>query len=123
MTEVMDRAPVAPEDRQRAEVYDFLAALLSQPPSDGLLNRVAKLEGNDTEFGQAIATLATLAGKTSEKSADREFTALFIGLGRGELLPYASYYMTGFLNEKPLAELRKDMARQSIKRAPNVYEP
>ena len=52
-----------------------------------------------------------------------EFNALFIGLGRGELLPYASYYLTGFLNEKPLASLRSDMARMSMTRAKNVYEP
>ena len=49
--------------------------------------------------------------------------ALFIGLGRGELVPYASYYMTGFLNEKPLATLREDMNLLRIARAPNVYEP
>ena len=41
----------------------------------------------------------------------------------GELLPFASYYLTGFLNEKPLATLRKDMASLHISRAPNVYEP
>jgi len=48
---------------------------------------------------------------------------LFIGLGRGELLPYASYYLTGFLNEKPLAILRADMAARTMTRAPNVFEP
>ena len=57
------------------------------------------------------------------RSLDREFNDLFIGIGRGELLPFASYYLTGFLNEKPLATLRKDMADLSIARAPNVYEP
>ncbi len=55
--------------------------------------------------------------------SEREFNALFIGLGRGELLPYASYYLTGFLNEKPLASLRHDMAARGMTRAPNVYEP
>ena len=47
----------------------------------------------------------------------------FIGLGRGELLPYASFYITGFLNEKPLAALRSDMAALGIQRSENVYEP
>ena len=51
------------------------------------------------------------------------FRALFIGLGRGELLPYASFYLTGFLNEKPLARLRADMARLGLRRAANVFEP
>lgn len=114
---------IAPEDRLRAELYDFLAALLANPPSDGLLRQCAKLTGDDTDLGQGIQTLATLAGKSGTKSVEREFNTLFIGIGRGELLPYASYYMTGFLNEKPLAILRRDMAEQQITRAPNVYEP
>lgn len=124
MTQAAVKTPeIAPEDRLRAELYDFLAALLANPPSDGLLRQCAKLTGDDTDLGQGIQTLATLAGKSTAKSVEREFNTLFIGIGRGELLPYASYYMTGFLNEKPLAILRRDMAEQQITRAPNVYEP
>ncbi len=64
-----------------------------------------------------------MAKVSNERAVESEFNALFIGLGRGELLPYASYYMTGFLNEKPLAVLRNDMARLGITRAENVFEP
>ncbi|NVO23918.1 TorD/DmsD family molecular chaperone [Donghicola mangrovi] len=124
MTQAAVKTPeIAPEDRLRAELYDFLAALLANPPSDGLLRQCAKLTGDDTDLGQGVQTLATLASKSTAKSVEREFNTLFIGIGRGELLPYASYYMTGFLNEKPLAQLRRDMAEQQIRRAPNVYEP
>ncbi len=124
MTQAAVQTPqVTPEDKLRAELYDFLAALLANPPSDGLLRQTAKLTGDETDLGQGIRTLSTLAGKTSAAAAEREFNTLFIGIGRGELLPYASYYMTGFLNEKPLATLRRDMAEQQIRRAPNVYEP
>lgn len=124
MTDVLEKEPeISNEDRARAEVYDFLAALLAEPPSKALLGRCAGLSGNETALGQAIATLGVLAGKSTERAVEREFNDLFIGLGRGELLPFASYYMTGFLNEKPLAELRRDMSRLSIKRAPGVYEP
>ena len=56
-------------------------------------------------------------------AVEAEFNTLFIGLTRGELLPYASYYMTGFLHEKPLAVLRGEMRRLGIERAPNIYEP
>lgn len=111
------------EDKLRADLYDFLAALLTGPPSRGLLEQAARLTGDTSPLGQAIGTLANLAGKTTERGAEREFTDLFIGLGRGELVPFASYYMTGFLNEKPLAALRNDMAARAIKRAPNVHEP
>ncbi len=123
MTEAALKTEISAEDRMRVELYDFLAALLAAPPSDGLLRQCAKLTGDATPLGEAIGLLSKLAGKTTAPAAEREFNNLFIGMGRGELLPYASYYMTGFLNEKPLAQLRRDMAEYSIKRAPNVYEP
>jgi TorA maturation chaperone TorD len=87
------------------------------------LDQMAGLHGDDTELGQAIQGMARVARVTKPAAAEREFNALFIGLGRGELLPYASYYLTGFLNEKPLAKLRSDMAARGITRASNVYEP
>ncbi|TDK50168.1 TorD/DmsD family molecular chaperone [Antarcticimicrobium luteum] len=111
------------EDKLRADLYDFLSALLAGPPPRGLLEQTARLTGDSSPLGQAIGTLSNLAGKTTERGAEREFTDLFIGIGRGELVPYASYYMTGFLNEKPLAALRADMAARAIERAANVYEP
>lgn len=111
------------EDRLRADFYNFLGLILAGPPDQMLLDQIAGLSGDDTNLGQAITTLARVARVTKPAAAEREFNALFIGLGRGELLPYASYYLTGFLNEKPLAQLRGDMAARAITRAPNVYEP
>ena len=52
-----------------------------------------------------------------------EYQALFVGVGRGELVPYGSWYMTGFLMEKPLGELRRDLARLGIERQQQVREP
>jgi TorA maturation chaperone TorD len=121
-----DAAPIADvpeEDRLRAELYDFLGLLLSAPPSQGIIDRTAALSGDETPLGSAISGLSRVAGVSREKAVRAEFTALFIGIGRGELLPYASYYLTGFLNEKPLAQLRGDMAAQQITRAANVFEP
>lgn len=114
---------IAEEDVLRAGLYDLLAALLANPPKRDLIDRVAKLEGDDSVLGRAIRALARLAKATTPAAAEREFSGLFIGVARGELLPYASYYMTGFLNEKPLAALRNDMKRHGIERAPNVFEP
>lgn len=116
-------ADIAEEDRLRADLYGFLAALLAAPPTKDLLDRTAALEGDTSELGRAIGGLANVARVSTPKGVEKEFNTLFIGLGRGELLPYASYYLTGFLNEKPLALLRRDMAAQGISRAPNVFEP
>ena len=52
-----------------------------------------------------------------------EYVELFIGVGRGEILPFASYYLTGFLNDKPLSNLRADMANIGIVRVKGVKEP
>jgi len=110
-------------DRARADLYNFLGALLAGPPDELLLAQTAGLTGDDTEMGQAIGTLARVAKVTKPKAVESEFNRLFIGLGRGELLPFASYYLTGFLNEKPLALLRQDMARKGMARAETVFEP
>ena len=114
---------IAEEDALRADLYDLLSALLARPPSRALIDQVSGLSGDTGELGKAVKALARTARATTETAAEREFNQLFIGLGRGELLPYASYYMTGFLNEKPLARLRADMARLGMSRAGNVHEP
>jgi TorA maturation chaperone TorD len=114
---------IAEEDRLRADLYNFLGLLLSGPPDEMLLSQCAGLSGDDSDLGQAIATMARVARITKPKTLVGEYNRLFIGLGRGELLPYASYYLTGFLNEKPLAALRADMRARGLARSDNVFEP
>ena len=114
---------VSEEDRLRADLYNYLGLILSGPPDELLLAQTAGLTGDDTDLGQAITRLAECASTTTPQQAEREFNKLFIGLGRGELLPYASFYLTGFLHEKPLAVLRTDLSARRIERAANVYEP
>lgn len=123
MTAIADTAGVAEEDRLRADLYNFLGLILAGPPDQLLLEQTAGLAGDDSDLGQAITTLAKMARLTKPKSVESEYNRLFIGLGRGELLPYASYYLTGFLNEKPLALLRQDMTARGLARAENVFEP
>ena len=123
MTNTAETRQIAEEDRLRADLYNFLGLLLAGPPDEMLLAQSAGLSGDDSEMGQAIGTLAKLAKVSKPKAVTSEYNTLFIGLGRGELLPYASYYLTGFLNEKPLALLRQDMVRQGLERADNVFEP
>ncbi|MFQ6547963.1 molecular chaperone [Aestuariibius sp. 2305UL40-4] len=123
MTALADKIEIADEDRLRADLYNYLGLMLSGPPDQMLLNQTAGLTGDETDLGKAIAGLSRVAKACKPGGVESEFNALFIGLGRGELLPYASYYLTGFLNEKPLAQLRNDMAARGITRAQNVYEP
>ena len=114
---------IAREDRLRADLYNYLGLMLARPPDQALLDQTAALAGDDSPLGEAIRGLARVARASKPAGVEREFNALFIGVGRGELLPYASYYLTGFLNEKPLAQLRRDMAGRGMTRARNVFEP
>ncbi|MGC3937410.1 TorD/DmsD family molecular chaperone [Roseobacter sp. EG26] len=123
MSAAADMMDVAPEDRLRADLYNFLGLALARPADQILLDQMSELSGDDSDLGHAVAGLARVARASKLKAVEREFNALFIGLGRGELLPYASYYLTGFLNEKPLARLRSDMTAHQITRAENVFEP
>ena len=97
-------------DAARAQEYALIAALLLRAPDAKLLANLAALRGDASPLGLAHAALAEAAAAATAESVEREYFDLFIGLGRGELLPYASYYLTGFLQERPLARLRDDLA-------------
>lgn len=117
-----------PIDHMRAREYDLLASLLGRVPSRATLASLAQIEGDASPLGKAHGALATAAAAkaATQAAADavsREFFALFVGLGRGELLPYASYYLTGFLYSRPLARLREDLARLGVERAGSLSEP
>ena len=114
---------IAEEDALRADLYSMLARLLANPPAQDLIDTAGTLSGDGSDLGEGISALATVAKASSARAVEKEFNALFIGLGRGELLPYASYYLTGFLNEKPLARLRGHMGQLGIERNPDVKEP
>jgi TorA maturation chaperone TorD len=110
-------------DAARAQEYALLAALLARAPDAALLERLGTLRGDPSPLGLAHAALADAATRTNAERAEREYFNLFIGLGRGELLPYGSYYLTGFLHERPLARLREDLSRLGIERVEGQAEP
>ncbi len=110
-------------DAARAQEYALLAMLLVRAPDAEFLTRIAKLRGDATPLGVAHRALAEAAEGASAEKIAREFFDLFIGVGRGELLAYGSYYLTGFLNERPLARLRKDLRALGIERVETQSEP
>lgn len=112
------------EDQLRAHFYGLFARLLAAPMSAETIHSVRELGGGEGELGEAIATLATLAQRSTETAANEEYTLLFYGNGSGgELLPYASHYLTGFLYERPLADLRRALSELGIARSDDTREP
>jgi TorA maturation chaperone TorD len=114
-----------PENRLRADTYRVLGSLLAAPPDDETLRLFA--EAPVAEDGDLLAVawrlLATSASRTTERQAADEFQSLFIGVGRGELMPYGSWYLTGYLMEQPLAKLRSDLMALGFERRDDVAEP
>ncbi len=110
-------------DRARAREYALLATLLLRSPDAELIGRLTLLDGDATPLGAAHAALGKAAARTDEATATREYFDLFTGLGQGELLPYASHYMTGTLYGRPLAQLRGTLQQLGIERAADHSEP
>jgi len=110
-------------DVARAQEYTLLSTVLARAPNADLLSRLSRVRGDATPLGVAHVGLAEAAANTTVQRVEREYFDLFIGLGRGELLPYTSYYLTGFLHERPLARLRDDLAAIGVERVEGNYEP
>lgn len=131
MTETAERQVAAGavngEDQARAQVYVLLGTLLARPPNQTLLQALGQMEIPASEAGSdmspAWGSLKQAAARAEATAVVDEFQELFIGIGRGELVPYGSWYVTGFLMEKPLAELRVDLKRFGFERQEGVSEP
>ena len=121
--QVLAKPEVDEIDQLRAAEYGLLSLLLGKAPDADTLSRIATLKGDASDLGMAHVELAAAAAATDDRVVSKEFFDLFIGLGRGELLPYASYYLTGFLHERPLARVREDLEALGIERAGNSREP
>ena len=119
----LNGAAIDDVDKARSLEYALLSTLLARAPDAQLLARLAQLRGDATPLGVAHVALAEAAARTDATRVEREYFDLFIGLGRSELLPYGSYYLTGFLHERPLARLRDDLAKIGIARAEGEVEP
>jgi TorA maturation chaperone TorD len=110
-------------DLARAQEYSLLASLLLHSPSAEFLQRLKLLRGDSSELGRGHTALGEAASRAEADTVVREHFTLFSGLGRGELLPYASFYRTGFVQGRPLADLRQALARLGIERAEGQSEP
>jgi TorA maturation chaperone TorD len=122
-TAAASQAHIEDVDYARAREYSLLAALLTHAPSAQLLVSLAELTGDETPLGLAHTALALVAARTNEQQVAREYFNLFVGVGRGELLPYASFYQTGFLHGRPLAYLRQTLAQIGVERVEGESEP
>jgi TorA maturation chaperone TorD len=121
--QVSSKSEIDEIDQLRAAEYGLLSLLLGKAPDADTRSRLAALKGDASDLGMAHIELASAAAAADDRAVSKEFFDLFIGLGRGDLLPYASYYLTGFLHERPLARVREDLDALGIERAGVSREP
>ena len=108
----------------RGRMYLLLANLLMAPPQERTLTEIGRLAGDEaTPLGAALAELAAAARGHDADAVAAEHFNLFVGVGRAELVPYASYYRTGFLYERPLVKVREDLTVLGVAADETVSEP
>lgn len=118
-----ETAPRDDIDAVRADLYALLAALLWQAPNVTVLASLGKAVGGEGSVGAALRALGEAARAADPGAVAREHDRLFGGPTGGELLPYASYYLTGFVHERPLADLRADLHAIGLTRVADLAEP
>ncbi|MEE2804154.1 MAG: molecular chaperone TorD family protein [Pseudomonadota bacterium] len=111
------------EEVARAGVYGLIGALLAAAPDSAVFDLLESVTASPNDTDLPWQEIKTAAANADSDAVVDEYHALFIGIGRGELLPYASTYLTGFLQEQPLADVRKDLARLGFARQAGVHEP
>lgn len=114
-------------EQARVDVYRLLGLLLLSPPDDTMLDLLRDIQPDTSAEDKAMSdvwqALQTMAVTAEPEQLKDEYFKLFIGMGRGELVPYASFYIHGLLMEKILSSLRDEMARLGIERQNDVVEP
>ncbi|WP_076541403.1 molecular chaperone [Shewanella sp. UCD-KL21] len=126
MTELVRE--ISENDQLRADIYQLLAALLRRQPSEELLSFLADIEieteaEDDNDMSSAWLALKAAATQYTQEQLEDEYFNIFFGVGRGEVLPYGSWFMTGSLMDKPLALLRQDLMQLGFAREEDVKEP
>lgn len=115
------------DDAVRANTYSLLATLLAKTPSQEILDLLKQIdvpaEASTTQMAASWQALRMAAERARVDELTDEYQDLFIGVGRGELMPYGSWYTTGFLMDRPLTVLREDLAALGFERQQEVYEP
>lgn len=124
--------PLTPEDRARADLYALLARLYAAGPDQTLLEAIAHApamglpmlvetpESKAGLFGAAWDTLRAASSVMDHEAAAAEYVDLFIGVGKSEVNLHASHWLTGFMMEKPLAEVRATLAILGLGRKDGV---
>lgn len=136
MSETMKEAPPTevgdvglPEDLARADLYGLIARLFHEAPDQELLDQIAasipdgqEVQAEDSPLGKVWHTVVELAKSNSAKAWQDEFDQNFISVGRPNIILNGSFYMAGYLNERPLVEIRRALDAFGLESAEEISE-
>lgn len=125
-TSVHSQESAHSQTSMRSDIYALLATVFRAAPSQDVLDWIKELEVSehaDSQMATAWNNLRNAAGLYTHEDIQQEYQDLFIGIGRGEVMPFASWHLTGSLMEKPLAAIRQDLMRMGFTRNDETKEP
>ncbi|PTO68317.1 hypothetical protein CWN96_08930 [Vibrio splendidus] len=113
------------EQTLRTEIYLVLSALFRSAPSEEVIDflKTLDIEASASAMQKAWIAIQQAATESNREALEDEYQDLFIGIGRGEIVPFGSWHRTGAMMEKPLAEIRHDLELLGIERDDQVKEP
>jgi TorA maturation chaperone TorD len=114
------------EELARAEIYGLLAHLYVAAPAPEIHERLRLAPTEAPAPGGFLESswtdLVAAARRVTREAVAEEYDALFQGIGKPDIFLYGSYHLAGALNDRPLVELRKDLAALGLERAEGVLE-
>jgi len=134
---VVEAVRLPEEELARRNWYLMLARLFRAPPDAGTLAAIAQAGGRDAAgtglasppvpddaapLERAFAELADACRQASVDAVRQEYDSVFLGVGKAEVFLYASWYLTGFLHDRILVELRDRMAELGLQRREDIGE-
>jgi TorA maturation chaperone TorD len=118
-----------PEDLARADLYGLIARLFHEAPDQELLDQIVssipegkEAQSEDAPLARVWQNLVEMAKANPAKAWQDEFDQNFISVGRPIIILNGSFYMAGYLNERPLVEIRRALDAFGLESAEEISE-
>jgi TorA maturation chaperone TorD len=115
------------EDQARADLYALLARLFYAGPDRALLDSLARHEdlfgADDQPLGRAWRALSRTARDADPEALRLEYDSIFVGVGKAQVTPYCSHYLTPTGRERIIVALRDQLREFNLVRTEDSHEP
>ena len=124
--DLQERKPLSEEDAGRAHLYALIGRLFYDAPDSILLAQLCRAEaepaGNNAPLDRAWQSLRDACGHAYPVAVKQEYDSLFVGVGKSEVTPYTSHYVTGNSPDRHLVRLRERLDQLGLARRSATFE-